>query len=478
MTQQMSQNNRPQPQNYELSSFYQASSQSTSGHNQQILAQHNQQRGGIRRASFPTAVSQPSQYMPLPNGPNQVVQQPSPPQMGPPTQLPPQYNPGQSHRLNAPSEAPPWSAPPGPSMPTYGLSGIHNQAQPQIRPHSGMSSGGEPILPGDGTSRQSHSVPTTPTQGYSEPSHSVLSIRTPNSVSRPSSSSSSSPRVYLPPPPVDESTIITSSSLKNRSSGAGVGASLSRPSSSSSRPGSRQQSVALPSPLITQPQPMLSISQPVIGPNFASLHPSASNSPVPRADSHPQSAPANMLGAPIPMKRESSISVTELRQMSEEQSRKRMRVDTESRSPATEPPSQPQPMATPAVSPVAPPPVASPAAIVVKGEIMDDVPMSFNSGYGDGDVQMGNEDEVIVIEEEEVGPDGLRLVSNCLPDVYDTVSNEDGSISNTCKLCQHRYSLQLLSEPPSPFINATDDDLEKHCLDDHESVWMRIRDPS
>lgn len=181
---------------------------------------------------------------------------------------------------------------------------------------------------------------------------------------------------------------------------------------------------------------MLPISQPVIGPNFASLHPSAGNSPLPRADSHPQSAPADMLGAPIPMKRESSISVAELRQMSEEQPRKRMRVDTESRSPATEPPSQLQPVATPAVSPAAPPPVASPAAIVVKGEIMDDVPMSFNSGYGDGDVQMGNEDEVIVIEEEEVGPDGLRLVSNCLPDVYDTVSNEDGSISNTCKLCQ------------------------------------------
>ncbi|PPQ63436.1 hypothetical protein CVT24_004946 [Panaeolus cyanescens] len=429
------------------------------------LGYTSQQRDPSRPAAYTVPLGQPSPYHPqhVPLG------QPSyNTQMGPPTQLPTQvhgWNP--SHRMNASPDAPPRSAPPSTSG--YGPSNLPNHTM-EMQPHLSHLSGGEPL-------RQTRSVPTTPTTGFQEASQSILSIRTPLPTSRPSSSSSS-PKVYLPPPPLDESTIITSISRRSLSAGSGI--PTSRPSSSSSRPSSRQQSQVetLSPPLIVPSHEIPPTQLPVVGPTFT---PNQTPPNVQTVSSHipvtePLAEAGPTLVAPIPLKRESSTSVAELRQLSEEHA-KRMRMEAEQ--PEVVPeclPAQPVPEPSPLAVSATPP-----VAFVVKGEPMDDLPIPavpFPSEQGDGDVQMLTDEDGYIVIEEELGPDGLRLVSDCLPDVYDTVRKEDGTVENTCKLCQHRFRVQLLSEPPPPMVNATEDELERHCLEDHEKVWMQLREPS
>ncbi|KAF9534776.1 hypothetical protein CPB83DRAFT_214493 [Crepidotus variabilis] len=73
--------------------------------------------------------------------------------------------------------------------------------------------------------------------------------------------------------------------------------------------------------------------------------------------------------------------------------------------------------------------------------------------------------------EVEVGPDGLRLVRDCLEEIFRTP--EGGG--RVCGLCLLRQQRNPNIEPPMPFINASDDDLEMHCLSEHEKAWTIAR---
>ncbi|KAG6873767.1 hypothetical protein C0995_011586 [Termitomyces sp. Mi166 len=75
-------------------------------------------------------------------------------------------------------------------------------------------------------------------------------------------------------------------------------------------------------------------------------------------------------------------------------------------------------------------------------------------------------------EEIRVGPDGLRLVEDCLPDLIE--DDEENAEMKTCKLCAARFRLGFTAEP-KPFINATTEELVQHCLSEHQSAWERLR---
>ncbi|KAF8165478.1 hypothetical protein B0H34DRAFT_671312 [Crassisporium funariophilum] len=74
-------------------------------------------------------------------------------------------------------------------------------------------------------------------------------------------------------------------------------------------------------------------------------------------------------------------------------------------------------------------------------------------------------------EEVEVGPDGLRLVKDCIAGLF---GEEEGGIRN-CKLCAVRHDRGYLPEPPKPFVNATEDQLVDHCVKEHAEAWEALR---
>jgi hypothetical protein len=105
--------------------------------------------------------------------------------------------------------------------------------------------------------------------------------------------------------------------------------------------------------------------------------------------------------------------------------------------------------------------------------------------------QEGLEDEDEDEEDIAVGPDGLRLISDCLASLFET--NEAGG--RTCRLCKYvifcfhslrrctdgreitrtRHTRGLISEAPAPFVNAPDEMLVQHCTSEHEQVWNELR---
>ncbi|KAG5342543.1 hypothetical protein C0989_000671 [Termitomyces sp. Mn162] len=75
-------------------------------------------------------------------------------------------------------------------------------------------------------------------------------------------------------------------------------------------------------------------------------------------------------------------------------------------------------------------------------------------------------------EEIQVGPDGLRLVEDCLPALIE--DDEENAEMKTCKLCTARFKLGYAAEP-KPFVNATTEELVQHCISEHQSAWERLR---
>lgn len=98
-----------------------------------------------------------------------------------------------------------------------------------------------------------------------------------------------------------------------------------------------------------------------------------------------------------------------------------------------------------------------------------------------------DEDEVV-----EVGPDGLRLVNDCISDLFGE-ERERGE-RRYCKLCMSvlyfrlsvclffsilyfsaRRTMGYRTESPKPFVNATNDELEEHCITEHAEAWDTLR---
>ncbi|KAG6869265.1 hypothetical protein C0993_000018 [Termitomyces sp. T159_Od127] len=75
-------------------------------------------------------------------------------------------------------------------------------------------------------------------------------------------------------------------------------------------------------------------------------------------------------------------------------------------------------------------------------------------------------------EEIRIGPDGLRLVEDCLPALIE--DDEENVEMKICKLCIARFRLGYTAEP-KPFINATTEELVQHCVSEHQSAWERLR---
>ncbi|KAG5648990.1 hypothetical protein DXG03_000339 [Asterophora parasitica] len=75
----------------------------------------------------------------------------------------------------------------------------------------------------------------------------------------------------------------------------------------------------------------------------------------------------------------------------------------------------------------------------------------------------------------ELGPDGLRLVEDCLAALID--DDEENEEIQTCKLCMARFIRGLASEP-KPFLRATTEQLVEHCSTEHRVAWESLRRPA
>ncbi|KAJ6628919.1 hypothetical protein B0H10DRAFT_1777466 [Mycena sp. CBHHK59/15] len=72
----------------------------------------------------------------------------------------------------------------------------------------------------------------------------------------------------------------------------------------------------------------------------------------------------------------------------------------------------------------------------------------------------------------EIGPDGLRTVSDCVAAVFDP--DEENPCALICAFCVHRHTTQG-GESPDRFIGATIEGLAAHCMEEHETAWGLLR---
>ena len=95
----------------------------------------------------------------------------------------------------------------------------------------------------------------------------------------------------------------------------------------------------------------------------------------------------------------------------------------------------------------------------------------------------------------EVGPDGLRLVNDCISDLFGEEGEGEEGKGRYCKLCMSvlyshlsvclfsfstfyfsvRRSMGYLTDSPKPFVNATNDELQEHCMTEHAEAWDTLR---
>jgi hypothetical protein len=100
-----------------------------------------------------------------------------------------------------------------------------------------------------------------------------------------------------------------------------------------------------------------------------------------------------------------------------------------------------------------------------------------------------DKDEVV-----EVGPDGLRLVNDCISDLFGEEGEGEGK-GRYCKLCMSvlylhlsvclfsfstfyfsvRRTMGYLTDSPKPFVNATNDELQEHGMTEHAEAWDTLR---
>ncbi|KAF5322360.1 hypothetical protein D9619_000493 [Psilocybe cf. subviscida] len=71
----------------------------------------------------------------------------------------------------------------------------------------------------------------------------------------------------------------------------------------------------------------------------------------------------------------------------------------------------------------------------------------------------------------QVGPDGLRLVSDCLDELFGT----DRTGTFICKFCVVRHKMNLMSGPPVIYESPSDEALAQHLMADHKAAWDRAR---
>ncbi|TFK43667.1 hypothetical protein BDQ12DRAFT_190495 [Crucibulum laeve] len=107
-----------------------------------------------------------------------------------------------------------------------------------------------------------------------------------------------------------------------------------------------------------------------------------------------------------------------------------------------------------------------------RARLSDVVEQNDEAAAGTENGAVDEEDEE---DEEEIvlGPDGLRLVNDCLELLFEEdAENEE---IKTCQLCQARYVQKVLLDPPKPYVSASEDELVQHCLEEHEEVWNSLR---
>ncbi|KJA29919.1 hypothetical protein HYPSUDRAFT_196225 [Hypholoma sublateritium FD-334 SS-4] len=113
-------------------------------------------------------------------------------------------------------------------------------------------------------------------------------------------------------------------------------------------------------------------------------------------------------------------------------------------------------------------PSATPSAIstpnVLEGPAVSLIQSTANSSEQTVDEE--EEEEVV-----EIGPDGLRLVEDILEQVYG--ENRRGEV--VCWFCKNRFEKGFTDAPPKAFIGVTDQELEAHCVENHEIAWNQAR---
>jgi heme/copper-type cytochrome/quinol oxidase subunit 3 len=103
-----------------------------------------------------------------------------------------------------------------------------------------------------------------------------------------------------------------------------------------------------------------------------------------------------------------------------------------------------------------------------------------------------DEDEDDIVE---VGPDGLRLVEDCISGLFGDEDEVEKGKGRYCKLClsvfisspirlfisllifysSARRTMGYRTDSPKPFVNATNDELQEHCLTEHAEAWETLR---
>jgi len=121
-------------------------------------------------------------------------------------------------------------------------------------------------------------------------------------------------------------------------------------------------------------------------------------------------------------------------------------------------------------------------------ELATNIPIEPVADDTEDTIQMDIEEDEDFIE---VGPDGLRLVNDC---IFDLFGEEDGE-GRYCKLCMSVSYLRLSVcsfsfsnfyfsarcdmgyhvDPLKPFVNATNDELLEHCMTEHAEAWDALR---
>lgn len=97
------------------------------------------------------------------------------------------------------------------------------------------------------------------------------------------------------------------------------------------------------------------------------------------------------------------------------------------------------------------------------------------------DVEMRAADEEDAMSSDEDEPlrldaEGLRVVEDCLEELFD--EDDDDPDSKVCMLCRNRFQSGAITEEPTIYVKATEQELVDHCVAEHPTAWERLRLPS
>lgn len=127
---------------------------------------------------------------------------------------------------------------------------------------------------------------------------------------------------------------------------------------------------------------------------------------------------------------------------------------------------------------LSPPPTADTSASTVLSPVAS---ATDTTAMDTEDVEMRAADEEDAMSSDEDEPlrldaEGLRVVEDCLEELFD--EDDDDPNSKVCMLCRNRFQSGAITEEPTIYVKATEQELVDHCVAEHPTAWERLRLPS